>query len=796
MKSQRKISFRAWAAAALACCAAAATASASVGLRAPALAPEHVFLPAPKAAGAAPQPSDGRMSKVGDVRPLAKVHHVAAWHHIEGGYVAHVRAESATAQGLRVRLDLGTLPGPIEIRAQGGDGRVEAMVHDPHLGNQAWTPWTDGSAQLVELFSPVAPSAGAVGIGALVHFTRSPMAKAALSCTISTSCTTGEAALDAMMEERKKSVARVTLVSGSQAFVCSATLIDTPRNPAAYLLTANHCAETAEVASSIASFWFYETTPCNPPNGRNPNYVQVAGGTQLVFGNPNVDAALLLMNSAPPAGVAFAPLDPARVVSGTSAFSISHPDGDTSRWALGAVQGEYRPANFDQPYDAYVVNFTRGMIEGGSSGSGLFVRKAARLELAGVLSLGPTEATCETTSKFGVYGRLEVLYPQMAQYIGASSPEPDDAPNRPVEARIAVGPPLDTLAQPITLSGRIDYAGDIDIYRFTLGSTVAVTAHTSGSQDLIGAILDAQGKALEANDDAQTIDNNAGITRVLDAGTYYLHVAHWQPAGTGPYGLSLRADRVDTNHTALWWNELESGWGLNVNHQGDIVFATLFTYEDGGAPMWLVMSRGERQPDGSYAGALHRTTGPAFNASPWSAVSAVQVGTMRIAFSADSSSALLAYTVNGRPVSKQITRQLFKRPPQCAWSAFDRSFESNFTDLWWNQAESGWGVNLTHQENTIFATLFTYAPDGKGLWLVMPEGARTGPGEYSGTLHRTRGPAFDASPWTPITSAAAGTMTLQFSNGNAGTLTYTLDGVPVTKKIERQVFSTLRTKCD
>src|SRR5690606_32175309 len=49
------------------------------------------------------------------------------------------------------------------------------------------------------------------------------------------------------------------------------------------------------------------------------------------------------------------------------------------------------------------------------------------------------------------------------------------------------------------------------------------------------------------------------------------------------------------NHTGLYYNPSESGWGINVSQQGDIAFATLFTYDTDGAPLWLVMSRGNRQ---------------------------------------------------------------------------------------------------------------------------------------------------------------------------------------------------------
>jgi hypothetical protein len=762
--------------------------------RAPHVEPQVVELAAPVEKSTAPAPRG--LSRVGDVRPLPKAAALSRWHAVEGGYAARLQATSRGAQGLRVRLELGPVPGAMEIRVQGTDAaRMETMALDPTLGNEAWTPWTEGDTQTVEIFSPSRPSAEAVRVAALVHFTASPFAKAAASCTISTTCSSGDATLDALIAERKRSLARILFTKNGGAFACSATLIETPRAPAPYVLTANHCTANAAEAGSVTFFWFYEGNGC-PASGVNPGFVQTGGGAQLAFTSPSVDSTLLLMNQPPPAGTAFAPLNSAPLAEGTPVVSLSHPDADTSRWAEGAVLGVGRTANL--PYDMYIVSFSRGLIEGGSSGSGLFTRANGRLELAGVLSFELEDNSCTADERLGIYDRLEVLAPQMARYIGAAAEVADDAPNQVSEAATAVGAgPIDlAAAQPaVTLARRIDYAGDVDTFRFTLSATAAVSAYTQGTQDLVGAIVDANGESLETNDDVQTIDNNAGITRVLQPGTYYFQVAHWVPAGTGPYEVVLRADRVDANYTALWWNPAESGWGINLDHQGDIVFATLFTYDETGAPMWLVMSRGERQPDGTYSGQLFRTTGPAFNTVPWTSITPAEVGTMRLAF-AGANDATLTYTYNGRAVTKQITRQVFKTLPTCAWSIFDRSFESNVQDLWWNPLESGWGINLAHQEDTLFATLFTYDATGRGLWLVMPEGTPDATGIFRGALYRTRGPAFDAQPWTGITFAQVGTMSLDFAHGNSATLTYTVDGVPVTKSITRQVFSSPKTKCE
>ena len=252
--------------------------------------------------------------------------------------------------------------------------------------------------------------------------------------------------------------------------------------------------------------------------------------------------------------------------------------------------------------------------------------------------------------------------------------------------------------------------------------------------------------------------------------------------------------------TALWWNPGESGWGLNLNHQGSTVFGTLFTYDATRAPLWLVMSGGAMQADGvSYTGDLYRTTGPAFNAVPFPPIgpsNLTRVGTMSLSFS-DANAGSLTYTVNGVSVTKTIQRQVYgTRAANCLPTSDSRVASANYQDLWWNRSESGWGLNVTHQDSTLFATLFTYDATGRNMWLVMSSGTRQADGSYLGDLYRTAGPAFDTLPFTAVTVSPVGTMRLRFTDGNTGTLTYSYNGVTVTKNIERQVFASPVSTCN
>ena len=263
--------------------------------------------------------------------------------------------------------------------------------------------------------------------------------------------------------------------------------------------------------------------------------------------------------------------------------------------------------------------------------------------------------------------------------------------------------------------------------------------------------------------------------------------------------VDLAEAAAPSNYTSLWWNFDESGWGINFNHQGDVVFGTLFTYDAVGEPMWLVLASGARTARSTFAGTLYRTTGPSFDATPFTPIgpaNVVEVGRMSVTFSGDSAS--LDYTVNGIEVKKTIRKQLFgAHAAACHPATTDRRALANYQDLWWNAAESGWGVNVTHQGDVIFATLFTYDSSGKGMWLVTTA-AKQPDGSFAGDLFRTTGPAFNAAPFNPIGAAnvtPVGTMRFQFSDGATGTLTYSVNGVRVTKAITREVFSSPLPAC-
>jgi hypothetical protein len=92
-----------------------------------------------------------------------------------------------------------------------------------------------------------------------------------------------------------------------------------------------------------------------------------------------------------------------------------------------------------------------------------------------------------------------------------------------------------------------------------------------------------------------------------------------------------------------------------------------------------------------------------------------------------------------------------------------------YTDVYYNPAESGWGIFLVQSDKAQFLALFN----------------------YNGQLYATTGSYFGL-PWNPaqLTVAAVGTMSFNPTDSYRATVTYALAGGPtVTKTVQRQTLT-------
>ncbi len=259
-------------------------------------------------------------------------------------------------------------------------------------------------------------------------------------------------------------------------------------------------------------------------------------------------------------------------------------------------------------------------------------------------------------------------------------------------------------------------------------------------------------------------------------------------AGTGIVGAA--------SYQGMWWNPSEDGWGINLEHQGDIIFATWFTYDLTGKAWWLVMIANAGAGN-TYAGKIYKTTGSSYLASTFSKGDPKEVGAGVLTF-ADSGHATFEYTVNGIPQTKPIVPQQFGTLPTCVYSAAANLADTtNYQGLWWNSNEDGWGINFAHQGAIIFASWFTFDVDTSPLWLVsiMKKGAT---GEtFSGDLLRMTATPFNATPFKKNDPTTVGKATLAFSNGNSVTFQYTIgSNGTITKHLTHEALRPGGTVCN
>jgi hypothetical protein len=203
-----------------------------------------------------------------------------------------------------------------------------------------------------------------------------------------------------------------------------------------------------------------------------------------------------------------------------------------------------------------------------------------------------------------------------------------------------------------------------------------------------------------------------------------------------------------------------------------------------------------------FSGTFYETRGPSFSEVPFqsASVSYTAVGQGTLIFT-DANTATFTYVVDGISQTKTLTRQVFAgAAATCVFGLTTKpAAATNYQDIWWASpagSEAGWGISITHQRDTIFATWFTYDPDGSPVWLSVTA-SKSSPGVYAGILYYTTGPAYDAASFDParVMYYPVGSATLTFSDGNDAIFAYTWNGSSQAKPITRQVFRAPGTVC-
>lgn len=132
-------------------------------------------------------------------------------------------------------------------------------------------------------------------------------------------------------------------------------------------------------------------------------------------------------------------------------------------------------------------------------------------------------------------------------------------------------------------------------------------------------------------------------------------------------------------------------------------------------------------------------------------------------------------------------------PPRSHAQTFsiDIAAASPLTGLWWNASESGWGATITQQSSIMFVTMFVYDTVSNPVWYTVS--CTIAGASCSGDMLKFRGGSAPTASWngSGIAFAKVGTMTLNFTGNDSGSMSYTIDGISTSRQITRQIFGPL-----
>ena len=357
----------------------------------------------------------------------------------EGAQVAAISITSAGAHGLRLGLVVDAMPDAAEIRLYRKDrsktgfettgqaineaiARNRRVDGDTRAAGIWWTPDLGADEVTLEIALPAGlpTSQLRIAIPTLTHAYVNLALPTELELRDSlVPRNVGDAAgceLDASCADQyateRNAVARMTYVgSDNRYYYCTGSLLNnTRRDYTPYFLSANHCISTQASATSLRTDWFFRSASCNSfePSAQT---TALQRGATLLYATAAHDATLMRLNDAAPAGATLAGWDArGTAVTGTAIYGLHHPQGDFLKYSEGQVQS-YRncslsagsitcnPGNAQS--DFVNVGWSKGVTEGGSSGSAMF----AGGRVVGTLSGG--SSSCTVSGGSDVYSRFD-----------------------------------------------------------------------------------------------------------------------------------------------------------------------------------------------------------------------------------------------------------------------------------------------------------------------------------------------------------------------------------------------------
>lgn len=424
-------------------------------------APQTVLLPAPskkelqslqRGAAAGHGSGDTGRRQTGIGRPLqatsleSALAGLLAWETLaDGSQVASIKLSSPGALELRLGVKVGALPPQAVLRVFGpGSGDVqevagrqvlEAIERNRAAGDLSdaartyWMPPVAGAEAVLEIELPASarPSDVRLSIPLLSHglvdaseVKKIQAAGDSLSCNIDVSCN-GTA-----YDGESAATVQLKFVENGDTYNCTGTVLAASDNSfTPYLLTAHHCFSNQTVASTLVSTFFFRSASCNSAVSRST--AKLSDGATWLYSSSGTDTTFVRLNSALPTGARLAGWTAAAQSTGAGLLGLHHPASDMQKSSIGSVIGYLNCTLADEDgffsctpvtqdnSTFYSVDWTQGITEGGSSGSGVWTTAGANRYIVGNLRGGTARCSANGSGGYqysgtSIYGRFDIAY--------------------------------------------------------------------------------------------------------------------------------------------------------------------------------------------------------------------------------------------------------------------------------------------------------------------------------------------------------------------------------------------------
>lgn len=527
-----------------------------------------------------------RVGAVRDLKTPLDIFSAGTSYRIDEGEVRVIGVVSEGALSTRIHFGKTALPNGARVFVYSMGNPEE--VYGPYEGRgpsedgDFWSPPVSGESVVIEYFAPAgaaeegAPPFEVVGVSHGFVDPFDPALAPAGACNLEVPTAYANAA---------KAVGQLRFTLPDGDYICTGTLLNTQSSSfIPYLITANHCFSTQSAAQSLRVYWNYNTGD-SPPAGTS-----FTDGSTLLASSSSSDFTFVRLTGSVPTGLWYNGWTTVMPQPGESVAGIHHPHGSHKRYSFGNTTDPLCFSNLPGPCQNFLsVHWSGGTTEGGSSGSELFVGSSSDPRYVGNL-WGGTDS-CENPSGSSSYGRFDVTYPSISQYLA-------DAVNcTPPETAINIGNSvfgsLTTGDCRSPLRGTSYYA---DRYAFigSAGQTVTVSLGSS-TMDTYLYLKDPFGQVYQDDDSGGGTDSRIQIT-LPASGTYVAEVTSYSTNVTGSYTFGVSAVAgVGKSMTAGLYNPATSTFFLrNSNSAGGANAAFPFGPANSG---WLPVA-GDWNADG------------------------------------------------------------------------------------------------------------------------------------------------------------------------------------------------------